>query len=80
MNNKEFSRMLESRTKAFAVKIIRFSALLPISVEGKVLRNQLTKAGTSIGANYREANRVRRKIGKNLNTSNSSHFSHFSSL
>jgi four helix bundle protein len=61
MNNKEFSRMLESRTKAFAVKIIRFSALLPITVEGKILRNQLTKAGSSIGANYREANRARSK-------------------
>jgi four helix bundle protein len=59
MENKEFSKKLEQRTKAFAIKIIRLSILLPGSVEGKIIRNQLTKAGTSIGANYREANRVR---------------------
>jgi len=32
---------------------------LPNTPEGKVVRNQLTKAGTSIGANYREVNRTR---------------------
>jgi four helix bundle protein len=31
------------------------------STEGKVIRNQITKSGTSIGANYREANRARSK-------------------
>ena len=31
------------------------------SPEGKVIRNQFTKSGTSIGANYREANRARSK-------------------
>ena len=59
MENKEFSKKLEKRTKAFAIRIIRLSVLLPNSVEGKIIRNQLTKAGTSIGANYREANRAR---------------------
>jgi four helix bundle protein len=34
---------------------------LPDTPEGRVVRNQLTKAGTSIGANYREANRARSK-------------------
>jgi four helix bundle protein len=61
MNNKEFGRQLEERTKAFAIKIIRLSASLPCTVEGRIVRNQLTKAGTSIGANYREANRARSK-------------------
>jgi four helix bundle protein len=61
MENKEFSRKLEARTKAFAIRIIKLSVLLPNTVEGKIIRNQLTKAGTSIGANYREANRSRSK-------------------
>ena len=61
MDNKEFSKQLEERTKKFAVSIIRLSILLPNTPEGKVLKNQLTKAGTSIGANYREANRSRSK-------------------
>jgi four helix bundle protein len=59
MENKEFSKKLEYRTKAFAIRIIKLSANLPNTVEGKIVRNQLTKAGTSIGANYREANRAR---------------------
>lgn len=59
MTNKEFGRKLEARTRAFAIRIIRLSMLLPNTVEGKAIRNQLTKAGSSIGANYREANRSR---------------------
>jgi four helix bundle protein len=59
MENKEFSKKLEERTRAFAIRIIRLSILLPNKVEGKIIRNQLTKAGTSVGANYREANRAR---------------------
>ncbi len=61
MNNKEFSRQLEDRTKKFAVEIIKLSSCLPNSAEGKVIKNQITKSGTSIGANYREANRSRSK-------------------
>lgn len=57
--NKEFSRELERRTLRFAVDIIRLSATLPGSPEGKVVRNQMTKSATSVGANYREANRAR---------------------
>jgi len=61
MDNKEFSRQLEKRTKKFAIDIIGLSSSLPNTPEGKVLKNQLTKSGTSIGANYREANRSRSK-------------------
>jgi four helix bundle protein len=61
MDNREFSRQLEKRTRDFAVKIIRLSGKLPNNSEGWVIRNQVTKAGTSIGANYREANRARSK-------------------
>jgi four helix bundle protein len=61
MDNKAFAEKLEERTRAFAVDIVRLSASLPNTPEGKAIRNQLTKAGTSIGANYREANRARSK-------------------
>jgi four helix bundle protein len=61
MENKEFGKKLEIRTKKFAIIIIKLSAMLPGNVEGKIVRNQLTKAGTSVGANYREANRSRSK-------------------
>ena len=61
MGIKEFSKELEKRTKIFAVKIIRLSVSLPNTSEARVVRNQITKCGTSIGANYREANRSRSK-------------------
>jgi four helix bundle protein len=61
MNNKEFSKQLEERTKKFAIMIIRLCALLPNTTEGNIVRYQLTKSGTSVGANYREANRARSK-------------------
>jgi len=61
MDRKKFAKELEQRTRRFAVKIIRLSITLPNTPEGKIVRNQLTKAGTSIGANYREANRARSK-------------------
>ena len=61
MDNKEFSKEIEKRTRKFAVSIIRLSSALPNTPEGMAVRNQITKAGTSIGANYREANRARSK-------------------
>jgi four helix bundle protein len=61
MDNKEFGKVLEKRTITFAIHIIKLSSSLPFTPEGKVIRNQLTKSGTSVGANYREANRARSK-------------------
>ena len=61
MDNKEFSKELEKRTQKFAVRTIRLSLALPNTPEGKVIKNQITKSGTSVGANYREANRARSK-------------------
>jgi four helix bundle protein len=61
IDNKRFARELQERTRKFAVKIIRLSAKLPNTPEGRAIRYQITKSGTSIGANYREANRARSK-------------------
>jgi four helix bundle protein len=49
---------LEKRTKRFALRIIAFVAKLPRERIGDVVGYQLLKAGTSVGANYREANRA----------------------
>jgi four helix bundle protein len=61
MDNKEFGKQLEVRTKKFAIRVIELSVLLPNTSENRVIKNQVTKSGTSIGANYREANRSRSK-------------------
>jgi four helix bundle protein len=57
----KFAKDLEKRTREFTVRIIRLSGKLPNTPEGRVVRNQITKSGTSIGGNYREANRSRSK-------------------
>ena len=49
---------LEKRTRVFALGIIGFVAALPKNKVSDVTGYQLLKAGTSIGANYREANRA----------------------
>jgi len=49
---------LERRTKDFALRVIGFVAALPKNKVTDVVGYQLLKAGTSIGANYREANRA----------------------
>ena len=61
MNNKEFAKLLEERTLKFSISIINFSTSLPKTPESLIIKNQLTKSGTSVGANYREANRSRSK-------------------
>src|SRR4051794_86137 len=48
---------LEQRTKRFSLSLIKFTAVLPRTREADVLGRQLLRSGTSIGANYREANR-----------------------
>ena len=52
---------LEQRTKEFSLILIRFLQSLPKNYLGEVLGRQLLKSGTSIGANYREANRAESK-------------------
>jgi len=49
---------LEKRTKTFAVRIMSFVARLPRNRISDALGNQLLRSGTSVGANYREANRA----------------------
>ena len=49
---------LEERTKKFAVRVVKTVTVFPKNAEGQIIGRQLLKAGTSIGANYREANRA----------------------
>ena len=47
---------LEIRTKTFALAIIDLVERLPKTRAGDAVSRQLIRSGTSIGANYREAN------------------------
>jgi four helix bundle protein len=50
---------LGSRTRAFALRVVRLFAALPKTTEAQVLGKQLLRCGTSVGAHYREASRAR---------------------
>jgi len=54
MNKQE----LQERTKKFALDVINLVSNLPQTRVTNVIGHQLLKCGTSIGANYREANRA----------------------
>jgi len=47
---------LEERTRKFAVNIVKLIRTFPKTVDGIEVGRQLLKSGTSVGANYREAN------------------------
>ena len=51
MNNEN----LKSRTKQFALRIIKLVENLPRDTVSSVIGRQLLRAGTSVGANYRAA-------------------------
>ena len=49
---------LEGRTLEFAIKLVTFVGDFPGTDAAHIVGRQLLKSGTSIGANYREANRA----------------------
>ncbi len=50
---------LKTRTRQFALRIIRLYTSLPKTTEAQVIGKQLLRSGTSVGAHYREARRGR---------------------
>jgi four helix bundle protein len=47
--------IIRSKSKAFALRIIKFVRLLQDDERGRVISKQLLRSGTSIGANVRES-------------------------
>ena len=52
---------LKARTRTFALRIIRLAESLPETPTAKVIRNQMLRCGSSVGANYRAACRAKSK-------------------
>jgi len=50
---------LKARTKDFALRIIRLVDVLPNTVKGRAIANQIMRSATSVAANYRAACRAR---------------------
>ena len=55
----EQTEQLKQRTKKFALQTLDLIELLPNTIRGRVLANQLARSATSVGANYRAACRAR---------------------
>jgi four helix bundle protein len=53
---------MKRRTKEYAKRIIKLCRSLPDSWEARRVSDQLFRAGTSVGANYRAACRARSKV------------------
>ena len=50
---------LRQRTKHLSLRALKLCRSLPETVEGQVIRRQLARSATSVGANYRAAQRAR---------------------
>ena len=50
---------LKARTKEFALRVIRLVDVMPNSVKGRAIANQIMRSATSVAANYRAACRAR---------------------
>jgi four helix bundle protein len=55
---------IRERTMQFALRVLEITGTLPDTPEGQVLRQQLVRAGTSIGANVEEADGAVSKADK----------------
>ncbi len=55
----ERAEVLQERSKAAAIRVVKVSAALPRTREAEVVAKQLTRSGTSMAANYRAACRAR---------------------
>ena len=59
MSEQQAKEQPRNRTKQFALRIMRLVDALPRRRSAEVIGNQLLRAATSVGANYRSARRAR---------------------
>ena len=50
---------MNNRTKQFAIQVIRLTKQFLNLEEFKIIRNQIIRSATSVGANYRASNRAK---------------------
>jgi four helix bundle protein len=50
---------LKNRTMQFALRVLRLCSALPRTIEGRAVRGQLFRAGSSVASNYRAACKAR---------------------
>ena len=55
----QFEQEFKLRTRKFALRVIKLAESLPKTPAANVIRYQLLRSGTSVGANYRAACRAK---------------------
>ncbi len=55
------AQSMKQRTKQFALRVLKLCQSLPKTTEAQAVRGQLVRSGTSVGCNYRAAQRGRSK-------------------
>jgi four helix bundle protein len=53
------SNELKNRTKKYSIAILDLVEMLPNTISGRAVSNQIVRSGTSVGANYRAVCRAR---------------------
>lgn len=61
-NSQHISEQIEERMLTFAVNTIEFLRTLPKTSENEIIKKQLIRSSSSIGANYIEANNAASKL------------------
>lgn len=56
-----FNEHFRQRTLQFALDIIIMSKKIPVTEEGQIIKNQIIRCATSVGANFRAVTRARSK-------------------
>ena len=59
MEREEFIEGLKTRTKQFAIRILKLYQALPKTHDYQIVGKQLIRSGTSVASNYRAACRAR---------------------
>lgn len=59
MKGEEHPEDLRAQTKQFALRVIRLYTSLPKTTEAQVTGKQVLRSATSVGAQYREAQRAK---------------------
>jgi four helix bundle protein len=59
LNEPDKKRLLQDRTKKFALRVFRLVTCLPRRFHVDIVGKQLLRSGTSVGANYRAACRAK---------------------
>ena len=52
---RKYKNQIDERIKAFVIQVIKTTRILPEKPEFKVIKYQIIKSASSVGANYREA-------------------------